>query len=100
MLFAEACLACAHRRTGRPAGRRRSGCGPCWAQWAGAAMLRQVPRLVCPDTSPLPDLRGLSLWRTNLGPACKHCSQSTAPKTQDWQPSDDLGLGSFAPTLS
>ena len=59
----------------------------------------------CPAPSALtPHLcqtsEGLSLWRADLGPACKHCSQSTAPKMQDWQQSDDWGWGSFAPTLS
>ena len=58
VFFAEVRLVCTHRRMGRPAGRRRSGCGPCWALWAGAAMLRQVPRPVCHDLSPAPDLRG------------------------------------------
>ena len=32
---------------------------------------------------------GWCLWRTDLGPACKHCSQSTAPQMQNWQQGDD-----------
>ena len=44
--------------------------------------------------------QGLSLWRPDLGPVCKHSSQGTAPQMQDWQQSDDLGTGLLAPTLS
>ena len=58
MLFAEARVAIVLRHMGRLAERRRNGCGPCWARWAGAAMLRLVPCRICHDTSPVPDLRG------------------------------------------
>ena len=64
-------------------------------------MLRQVPCCICHDVPPVSQTsEGLSLWRTDLGPACKHRSQSTAPQMQDWQPSNDLGTGHISPTLS
>ena len=58
VFLAEARLACALRHTRRPAERRRSGCGPCWALWAEAATLRQAFCCICRDTSPSPDLGG------------------------------------------